>query len=161
MLEELQNLVKELEYKELEGNYLKLENRFDKALEKAQAAMDCLTVKAQGNQSVKSRRPDASTCSLSSRSTESSLLRRITKLKQALKAQTNLQERSKQIEVGKRVAESETGKNVCDISLPPMETQVERQSHILIPLKGPSQERLVNNPAPGRRVIGSSHCQPS
>ena len=28
-------------------------------------------------------------------------------------------------------------------------------------LEGPSQERLVNNPAPERRIIESSHCQPS
>ena len=67
--EELQSLVEELEYKELEDNYLELENRFDKALEKAQAAMERLTAKAQGNRSVKSRRSDASTSSRSSRST--------------------------------------------------------------------------------------------
>ena len=91
VLEELQSLVKESEYKEFEGNYFELENRFDKALEKAQAAMECLTAKAQGNRSVKSRRSDESTCSRSSRSTESSLLkRRIEKLEQALKAQPNL-----------------------------------------------------------------------
>ena len=98
----------------------------------------------------------------SSRSMESSLLkRRIKKLEQALKAQTNLQERSKQIEVGKRVAELEASENACDISLPLTETEMERQSRILSALEGPSQERLVNNPAPGRRVLESSHCQPS
>ena len=70
VLEELQSLVKESEYKKLEDNYLELENRFDKTLEKAQAAMERLTAKAQGNRSVKSRRSDASTCSRSSRSTE-------------------------------------------------------------------------------------------
>ena len=126
VLEELQSLVKESEYKELESNYLELENRFDKALEKAQAAMEHLTEKAQGNLSVKSRRSDASTCSRSSRSTKKSLLkRRIEKLEQALKAQSNLQERSKQIEDGKRVAELEAGENACDISLPP--TEMERR----------------------------------
>ena len=140
---------------------MELENRFDKALEKAQAAMEHLTAKAQGNCSVKSRRSDASTCSHSSRSTESLLLRRITKVEKALKAQTNLQERSKQIEVGKRVAESEAGENACDISLSPTETEVERQSCILSALEGPSQERLVNNAAPGRGVLESFHCQPS
>ena len=112
VLEELQSLVRESEYKELESNYLELENRFDKALEKAQAAMERLTAKDQGNLSVKSRRSDASTCSRSSRSTRKSLLkRRIEKLEQALKAQSNLQERSKQIEDGKRVAELEAGEN--------------------------------------------------
>ena len=151
-----------MQYKELEGNYLELENRFDKALEKAQAAMERLTAKAQGNQSVKSRGSDASTCSRSSRSTESSLLkRRIEKLEQALKAQTNLQERLKQIEVGKRVTELEPGENACDIFLPFTETEMERQSRILSALEGPLQERLVNKPAPGRRVLESSHCQPS
>ena len=73
VLEEPQSLVKESEYKELEGNYLELKNRFDKALEKAQAAMKRLTAKAQGNRSVKSKRSDVSTCSRSSRSTENSL----------------------------------------------------------------------------------------
>ena len=77
-IEELQSLVKESEYKELEGNYLELKNtrRFDKALEKAQAAMERLTADAQSNRSVKSRRSDASTCSHSSKSTESSLLKK-------------------------------------------------------------------------------------
>ena len=56
VLEELQSLVKESEYKELEGNYLELENRFDIALEKAQAAVEGFTAKAHGNRSVKSRR---------------------------------------------------------------------------------------------------------
>ena len=141
---------------------MELESRFDKAVEKAPAAMEHLASKAQGNRSVKSRRSDASTGSRSSRSTEKSLLkRRIEKLEQALKAQTNLQERSKQIEVGKRVAEFEAGEDACDISLPPTETEMERHSRILSALEGPSQERLVNNPAPGRRVIESSHCQPS
>ena len=161
VLEELQSLVKESEYKELEGKYLELQNSFDKALEKAQAAMERLTAKAQGNLSVKSRRSDASTCSRSSKSTKKSLLkRRIEKLEQALKAQSDLQERSKKIEDGKRVAELEAGENACDISLPPTETEMERQSRILSALEGPSQERLVNNPAPGRRIIESSHYQP-
>ena len=152
VLEKLQSLVKESEYKELEGNYLELESRFDEALEKAIDAMERLAAKAQGNRSVKSRRSDASTGSRSSRSTEKSLLkRRIEKLK----AQTNLQERSKQIEVEKRVAELEAGEDACDISLPPTETEMERQSRILSALEGPSQERLVNNPAQGRRVIES------
>ena len=82
-------------------------------------------------------------------------------MEQALKAQSDLQERSKKIEDGKRVAELEAGENACDISLPPTETEMERQSRILSALEGPSQERLVNNPAPGRRIIESSHCQPS
>ena len=135
---------------------MELESRFDKALEKAPAAMERLTAKAQGNRSVKCRRSGASTGSRSSRSTEKSLVkRRIEKLEQALKAQTNLQERSKQIEVGKRVAELEAREDACDISLPPTKTEMERQSRILSALEGPSQD----NPAPGRRVIESSHCQ--
>ena len=69
VLEELQSLVKESEFKELEGNYLELECRFDKALEKALDAMERLTAKAQGNRSIKSKRSDASTDSRSSRST--------------------------------------------------------------------------------------------
>ena len=96
---------------------MELQNSFDKALEKAQAAMEHLTAKAQGNLSVKSRGSDASTCSRSSRSTKKSLLkRRIKKLEQTIKAQSDLQERSKQIE------ELEAGENACDISLPPTET---------------------------------------
>ena len=75
------------------------------------------------------------------------LKRRIEKLEQALKIQTYLQERSKQIEVGKRVAELEAGEDACSISFPPKETEVERQSSILSALEGPSDERLVNNPA--------------
>ena len=155
VLEELQSLVKESEYKVLEGKYLELQNSFDKALEKAQAAMERLTAKAEGNLSIKSRGSDASTCSRSSRSTKTSLLKRIEKLEQALKAQSDLQGRSKQIE------ELEAGENACDISLPPTETEMERQSRILSALEGPSQERLVNNPTPGRRIIESSHYQPS
>ena len=85
----------------------------------------------------------------------------ITKLEQALKIQTNLQERSKQIKVEKRVAELEAGEDACNIFLPPTETKVERQSRILSALEGPSQERLVNNPVPRRRAIESSHYQPS
>ena len=86
VLEELQSLVKESEYKVLEGKYLELQNSFDKALEKAQAAMERLTAKAEGNLSINSRGSDASTCSRSSRSTKTSLLkRRIEKLEQALK----------------------------------------------------------------------------
>ena len=65
--------------------------------------------------------------------------------------------KSKQIEVGKRAAESEAGENARDIFLPSTETEVERQSRI----EGPSLERLVNNPAPGRRVLESSHYQPN
>ena len=82
-------------------------------------------------------------------------------MEQALKIQTNLQERSKKIEVGKRVAELEAGEDACNISFPPTETEVEGQSLILSALEGPSDERLVNNPALRRRVIKSSHCQPS
>ena len=79
--------------------------------------MERLTAKAQGNRSVKSKRSDASTGSRSSRSTEKSLLKkRIEKLEQALKIQTNLQERSKKIEIGKRVAELEAGEDACNIS---------------------------------------------
>ena len=90
ILEEFQSLVKESEYKELEDNYLELENRFDKALKNAQSAMERLTAKAQGDRSVQSRRSDASTSSRSNRSKEnSSLKRRIRKLEQALKDQTN------------------------------------------------------------------------
>ena len=73
---------------------MELQNSFDKALEKAQAAMERLTAKVQGNLSVKSV------------------------------------------------------------------SQVKRQSRILSALEGPSQERLVNNPAPGSRIIESSHSQP-
>ena len=76
-------------------------------------------------------------------------------MEEALKAQSDLQGRSKQI------VELEAGENACDISLPPMETEMERQSRILSALEGPSQERLVNNPAPGRKIIESSHYQPS
>ena len=124
VLEELQSLVKESEYKVLEGKYLELQNSFDKALEKAQAAMERLTAKTEGNLSIKSRGSDASTCSRSSRSTKTSLLkRRIEKLEQALKAQSDLQGRSKQIE------ELEAGENACDISLPPTETEMERESY--------------------------------
>ena len=36
-----------------------------------------------------------------------------------------------------------------------------KESRILSALEGPSQERLVNNPTPGRRIIESSHYQPS
>ena len=89
------------------------------------------------------------------------LKRRIEKLEQALKIQTNLQERSKKIEVGKKVAELEVGEDACNISFPPTQTEVERQSLVLSALEGPSDERLVNNPALGRRVMESSHCQPS
>ena len=38
---------------------------------------------------------------------------------------------------------------------------MERQSRILSAVEGPSHERLVNNPAPGRRVLESSQYQPS
>ena len=119
VLEELQSLVKESEYKVLEGKYLELQNSFDKALEKAQAAMERLAAKAEGNLSIKSRGSDAPTCSRSSRSKKTSLLKRIEKLEQALKAQSDLQGRSKQIE------ELEAGENACDISLPLTETEME------------------------------------
>ena len=65
------------------------------------------------------------------------------------------------LKLEKRLAQLQAGEDACDISLPPTETKVERQSRILSALEGVSHERLANKHAPERRVLESFHCRPS